>query len=278
VNSSETSTLHPPESPSAATFLPREHGGAGDASSAITSASGRSDAIAHAMQPSPSQIDHERPRAARQEVQRPLGEELRLGRGTMASAVTRTVTCRNGWLRGCAAAARRFMRRLSAATYHPASGASSVRRGSALSAPCEIRRARPAATRIDGRAFDARAPQRVGPDGEGRLDARPRVDQRVRIHGAPHDSTFCSRSACSAAVARRRSRRGRPRGWWQAVQGEPDPVIGHAALAEVVGADPLAALGPVPTWTCDQRHGRLLLFLRASSSRALSTRIAFARS
>src|SRR2546428_141193 len=54
---------------------------------------------------------------------------------------------------------------------------------------------------IHRRALDARAPQRLRPDGERRLHAGPRVDQRVWIHRAAHDSTFCSRSACSAAVS-----------------------------------------------------------------------------
>jgi len=47
------------------------------------------------------------------------------------------------------------------------------------------------------------------------------------------------------------------------VQREPDPVIGHAALAEVVGADPLAALTGADLRLSIGGHGRLLLFLRA---------------
>ena len=128
-NSSETSTLTRSESPSPATFSRASIAARGDASSAITSASGRSDAIAQAIQPVPvprsmasgrraSRGSRSSAHSARSSVS---------GRGTMASVVTLTVMCRNGWLPRMCCSGSRFMRRRNADTYQPASGASSVR-------------------------------------------------------------------------------------------------------------------------------------------------------
>src|SRR3989440_302734 len=49
----------------------------------------------------------------------------------------------------------------------------------------------------------------------------------------------------------------------QAIQRQPDPVVGHAALAEVVGANPLAPLAGADLRLAVGGHGRLLLLLRA---------------
>ena len=150
-----------------------------------------------------AQIDRERPpRAAGQEVQRPRGEKLRFGAGHhgVGGDPHRDVPER--------LAAEDVLQRLAlhAAPQrgHVPPGLRRLQRPPRLGAQRAVRDPEGPGQQplgIHGRTLHARAPQRVGPEGEGRLDARPRADQRVRIHGASHDSTFCSRSACSAAAS-----------------------------------------------------------------------------
>jgi len=61
------------------------------------------------------------------------------------------------------------------------------------------------------------------------------------------------------------------------MQGEPDAMVGDPRLREVIRADPLAPLAGSNLALAVGGDRGLPFFLRRSSSRALSTRIAFAR-